>query len=176
MGERDCVAIRRLKPFQGSLRPCADLIRGLTTRTAIAPEHPIRVAFPDFWGCQTLVVPVVPLAQVLRNLRAVTESGELAGFPGPEQGADEDKRKRPLAEDAGKRGRALAAGFGQGQIGPAGVLAGDTPLGLAVANDHNLAPHDPVLDVAELGEIGVDAAGAFDLRDLGEPPDVSLFT
>src|SRR4051794_7134312 len=75
---REAVAARR------------DVVRRLAARPAVAPQPPVRPLTADVARRDALVLAVVPLAQLLADLGAVADPGELGGVPGAAQRADED--------------------------------------------------------------------------------------
>src|SRR5262249_2884134 len=95
---------------------------------------------------QSLVFTVVPLAQVVDDLRAVTEARQLARLPSPAQRAAQHQRKRPTLQRAAQRPYTPPPVLGQRQVGAPGVLSRQAPPGLAVAHQHDprlLPPRPP---------------------------------
>ena len=75
------------EPRQHAVRAGAHLSRLLAARAAVPPQVPAGWSLTDLRRGQALVVAVVPLAQVLADLRPIAESGQLAGLARPPQRA-----------------------------------------------------------------------------------------
>ena len=98
-----------------------DGFRRFAAGAAVAPELPAGIDLADLRRGQSLVVAVVPLAQVLANQRALAESDALAGVAGAQQRAGQDQVVLVAADVVGHRvGLALALGR-QRNVGVAGV-------------------------------------------------------
>jgi hypothetical protein len=66
------------------------------------------------------------------------EAGQPAGLDGPPERARDDAREVTAGEPSSEPLRLLASRFGKRDVGRAGVLATDRPLGLAMPNEHDL--------------------------------------
>src|SRR6516164_1675544 len=126
------VAFDRTHPAHDAVGPRANLARRLSSGTAVTEELPVRTLHTGFSRAAAFILAIVPLDQVGIDLGYTAKSGQLAGASRALQGTGEDLGKsqstQPLAEGAG----ITFAAFGQGQVGPAGVLPGQAPGGLAV--------------------------------------------
>src|SRR5215472_18380166 len=74
--------------------PCADLLRTLAARTAVAKDHPRGLPGMDLLRGKPLVVTVVPFRQVRIGLGALSQARELAGLARPLQRARQHEFKR----------------------------------------------------------------------------------
>src|SRR5208282_869265 len=125
------VAFDRAHSAHDAVGPRADLARRLSSGAAVTEQLPVRALHMDLSGAAALILAIVPLDQVGIDLGRTAKPGQLAGSPRALQGAGEDLGKsesaQPLTEGAG----IAFAAFGQGQVGPTGVLPRETPGGLA---------------------------------------------
>src|SRR6202007_1442498 len=85
-----------------------------------------------------LVLAVVPLGQVLTELRDIAEAGEPAGLEAALQRAGQHVGELPALEEGGERRRLPAAPLRQRHVRPARVTALDRPLGITVKDEDNL--------------------------------------
>ena len=138
MREQGDVAVGRGRPLDHPVRARADLLRGLAAGHAVLPQQPARPLLPDVDGAAALIGAVVPFQQVVGQLDLVAIAGELAGIQGADQRAGQHQGEFPAGQVAAERPCALPALLGQRQIGAAGVLAGQAPLGLAVTEQPDL--------------------------------------
>src|SRR5262249_6283581 len=104
-----------------------DLRGGLAAGAAVAEEVPIRALGVDVLARAALVAPVVPLEQIRVDLGQIAEAGPLAGVGRALERAGEDPGELASLEATAQRIGRARAGLGQGQIGQAGVLAGQGP-------------------------------------------------
>src|SRR5579864_655151 len=139
VGEGQRVPAGVAQPPQHPVRPCADLGRLLSPGTAVAPKIPVGVRFTDLRCREALVLAVVPLVQVIAQLRDLAIAGQRTGFAGAEQRTAQHHRVVTTGQLAAQRPGSLASRLDERQVGVAGVPAGGTPLGLAVADDHDFA-------------------------------------
>src|SRR4051794_8997647 len=68
------------RPLERAVGALADVVDGLTAGEAVAPDLPVRALGADLLRRLALDVAVVPLHQVVVELRAVAEAGELGGL------------------------------------------------------------------------------------------------
>src|SRR5271169_1393213 len=126
------VTFDRTHPAHDAVGPRANLARRLSSGTAVTEELPVRALCMDFSRSAAFILAIVPLDQVGIDLGRTAKPGQLAGSSRALQGTGEDSGKsqsaQPLAEGAG----IAFAAFGQGQVGPAGMLPGEAPGGLTV--------------------------------------------
>src|SRR5208282_2480355 len=126
------VAFDRAHPAHDAIGPRADLARRLSSGTAVTEELPVRALGMDLSRAAALILAVIPFDQVGIDLSRVAKARQLTGPHRALQGAGEDLGKsqsaQPLTEGAG----IAFAAFGQGKVGPAGVLPGEAPGGFAV--------------------------------------------
>ena len=137
MGEQRDVASNTPEALQHPVHTGGNVLRGLAVGDAVAPQQPPGPITPNVDGPKTLVVPVVPLAEVLGHDDGSTEAGESTGLQRPGHGAGEHQREGVRLEPRAKEARLVATAFGQWDVGAAGVLPGQRPLGLAVAHEHD---------------------------------------
>src|ERR1035441_70403 len=140
----------------------ADLGRALASGAAGAPQIPVGALDPDLPGCQSLVLAVVPLEQILANLRLRAQPAQLACFACTPGRAHEHTREAQPAQTAGQRPRRLTATVGQRNIGTTGVAPVAAPLGLGVAHQEDLSGAE-VLD-AHPGPGGAAGSSTITLR------------
>src|SRR5690242_7564105 len=75
--EEDHVATRLARLGDHPVGPRAHVGRGLPVGGAVAPQAPARVALMDLGGGDALIVAVIPLAEVVADLRPLPEPGQL---------------------------------------------------------------------------------------------------
>src|SRR5262249_32853954 len=138
MGEEQDIPCRGERALDDLVRARPDLRRGLAARDAVAPQRPPGTVDPDVDGAKPLVVPVVPLEQVVSGLALVAEAGEATGVRSTREGAGEHEGKLPACEPAAREVGLRAAFVGQGDVGATGVTAELGPLGLTVTNENDL--------------------------------------
>ena len=98
MGEQQRVAVRRQRALDHAVGARADLLQRLAAGDARRATRPSRGALADLLGGEALVVAVVALAQVLVDLGAVAEPGQLGGLAGALQRAREHERELAAGE------------------------------------------------------------------------------
>src|SRR5215467_3475246 len=112
--------------------PGPDLRGRLAVGAAVAEEVPVRALGVDVLARAPFVAPVVPLEQICIDLGQIAEAGPLAGVGRALKRAGEDPGELASLEATAQRvGLALAC-LGQGQVGQARVLAGQSPGRLTV--------------------------------------------
>src|SRR4029079_17208544 len=98
--------------------------------------RPVRHLGPDLGGGAALVLAVVPLGEVVGDLAAVAEAGELARLLRTSARAGEDQREVDAGEAARERPRLVASTRGERDVRVRGVAPGAAPLRVAVAHEH----------------------------------------
>ncbi len=111
---------------------------GLAARDAVGPERPAGPFDADVDGAAALVVPVVPLEEVVGGLTSIAEPGEPAGLAGPRERARQDERKGAPSEPAARELGLRTTLLGEGDVGASGVSPEPRPLGLAVTHENDL--------------------------------------
>lgn len=139
MPEDQGVADRIARPLDDAVSTNPHLRCGLAARCAVPPEQPAGAIPTNVSRRASLVVAVVPLAQVVGQLGGKTR--ELRRTPCALQRGRQDERKRMRSKNRSQASRALLASRGQRQICPARVLSGHAPLGLAVPDQPDLLTH-----------------------------------
>src|SRR5690348_10311508 len=143
--QRDVAAWQQgYDPGQEPADPVGDLLDALAGVLRVAADHAVTPQVPagpgllDLRRGQPLVPAVIPFPQVGLGL-GVAEPGEGGGRDRAPRGAGEDGHDVPAGEHGSQRlGGFLALG-GERDVGPAGVLAGLAPLGLAVPEQDQVA-------------------------------------
>ena len=133
-GEQNRIAIEASQAGNHSVRASLDLCDAFTARATVAEQLPVGPLVMDLLAGESFVVAVVPFNQVGVDLRLRPEPRQFASRSCAEQGAGEDPGDReighPLPETAG----VPLAARGERQVGFAGVLPRQAPLGLAMAS------------------------------------------
>ena len=119
------------------LGPSVDLRRCLAAGTAVLVDLPVGVRLVNLLRGQAFVATVVDLSQQWRDARLV-EAGELGRASGPLERARVHGVERDAGEPATDGCGLLFAARGEGQVGDAGVLTREAPLGLAVTGEVDL--------------------------------------
>jgi hypothetical protein len=104
VGEGEHVAFGGVDALQQPVDPDSDLRRRLPAGTALRPKVPVGAGLVDLRGGQSLVLAVVPLVQVVGELRGGAKATQLAGLARPQQRAAQDQR----VADAGQGVRGAA--------------------------------------------------------------------
>jgi len=134
-GKRQDVAVEFMHAGEEAVGPIGHVARRFAAGAAVAEQLPARSLLQDVGGRPALIAAVVPLHQIGIDDRAGPEAGQRTRLRGAHQGAgdnlDEGKAAQPLAELAG----VLLAALVQRHVGPAGVPAGVSPGGVAVAGE-----------------------------------------
>src|SRR5215468_524592 len=138
VGEQNDVAGGAADSRDDAIDARADLRWRLAARTAVAKEHPVRLLVMDLLGRESLVLAVVPLVQIGLDRRAGAEAGELTRLAGPSQRARQHELKSLLGQRGPEASGDRAPVLGERDVGHAGVLPGQAPFGLAVANHVDL--------------------------------------
>jgi hypothetical protein len=148
VGEQEGVAFGLAGAGDDAGGAFTDLFDGFAVGDAVAPEVPAWAGLADVGGAFAFVVAVVPLHQVGVEEGAVTEAGKACGFAGAEQGACQDELEVDLRETGRELAGAVFAFFGQGEVGVAGVGAGEAPGGFPVADEPEFFLHATILAVS----------------------------
>src|SRR5919198_1363441 len=136
-GAAGVVYVDRLDAGEYPVGPDGQIVQGLAAGEAALPRRPARPLLPDVGGGEAVVGAVVPLHQIGLEFGLVAVAGQPGGLQRPFQRADQDESE-PFPGQPGTEPLGLAAPpVGEGDVGPAGVLAGGGPLPLAVAGGGN---------------------------------------
>ena len=141
MGEDQRVAVGRQRALDHAVGAGGELLERLAAGAVVAPHVPARALDADLLRGPPLVDAVVALPQVGVGLGAVAEAGQLGGAAGALHRRAEHERELAPGEPRRDLARLRLALGQQRQVGGAGVLAGAAPLGLAVADEDDLAAH-----------------------------------
>jgi hypothetical protein len=127
-------ALHSLEQVDEGTRPRIDLLRGLSSWTAVPEELPIRPGPVDLHRWQALVLAVVELAEKGRHSR-VGEARQLCRAPGPLHVAGVDSGEVDTAQQLAQAPRLTLPLGEERQVGVRGVLTRSRPLGGAVAGE-----------------------------------------
>ena len=133
------VALGRQRALDHAVGARADRRQRLAAREAVAPDVPARDGLADLLGGEPLVLAVLALAQVVVGLGAVAVAGQLGGSARALQRRGEHERELAAGQPLGDRARLRLALLREREVGVAGVAHRAAPLGLAVADDDELA-------------------------------------
>ena len=122
------------QPCDESVGPNDDVGGRFTAGATVAPDVPTRMVPLDISGAPALEVAVVPFRQVRPDLAARSQTGEIAGLPSAQAGADEHARDSHRLESDNKAPRLFFADGREGKVRQPRVLASQGPSGLTVAN------------------------------------------
>src|SRR2546429_2684259 len=103
------------------------------------PHGPSGTLLADLRRGTSFVLAVIPLLEVVVGLDPVAVAGEAARLDRARERGGQHGRERAAGEDTADRRGLLAPGRAQRHVAAAGVLAGRRPLGLAVADEPQLA-------------------------------------
>src|SRR3954454_12022065 len=130
--EQRYVAVCGVGPCDHAIDAGADLFRRFAARTPVAEDQPARPRLMDLRGRDAFVLAVIPLHQVGLDDGVIAEPDQLAGLAGGLHRADEDDSKALFGQDGTQSLSETPPVVGQRDVGRAGVLAAEAPLGLAV--------------------------------------------
>lgn len=131
-GKKQNPGLRGSHPGQHAVTARADLLGGLAAGAAVAEELPIGTHGVNLIRSEAFVFTVIPFEQVRIDIGDGAEAGELARAPRALQWACKNQFEIQSGQPLSQRTGVLLAVFGQGQIGPPRVLAGETPRRFAV--------------------------------------------
>lgn len=134
MPEREHRSAARRRELDERARALVNLRGRLTAGAAVAVEVPARAALLDLRAREALVRAVVELFQERSDGR-VREAGDLSRLERALQRAAVDAVRSDRLELRLQVDRVLQAARGQRQVGAAGVLTAEAPLGLAVTDE-----------------------------------------
>jgi len=137
--EQEHVAPGRHRPRDDPLGAARHRLDRLAARHPAAPDRPALPLAPDLGGGAPLVRAVVPLDEIVVGLRLGSVSGQPAGLAGARERAREHQREGSAAQHPAQGRRRSRARLGEREVGAARVSPGAAPLGLAVADDPDLA-------------------------------------
>ena len=140
MGKEQHVAIdaRVQTTLDDPVGPHADLLDRLAPRHGPVQIAPVGDLRADVGRRPTLELAVIPLAEVRIDER-VGEPRQSGGLRGSRARAREDERERVAGEPAGERLGLSPPDVGQRDVAAPGMAPGRRPLGLAVADEPDLA-------------------------------------
>src|SRR5436190_970816 len=138
VAERDRVAVGGADLRHDPIGAQADVGGGLAIRAAVTPQAPARPPRLDLERRDALVVAVVPLTEVVADLRPLGEAGELAGLDRAAKRAREDEREGASSKARGEGRGAPPAFSGQWEVRATGVSPACAPLGFAMTGEHHL--------------------------------------
>ena len=138
VGEDDRVAVHPAQVGDDAVGARADPRGVLAVRAAVVPEPPARVALADLGRRESLVLAVVPLAQLVVDLAGPRTRRAARVSTARESGLESTSSNVPRAQlrrraGARPRGRRRSAGGRS-----AGVAPVPAPLGLPVADEEDL--------------------------------------
>ena len=141
MGEQQRVAVGGERALDHAVGAGGELLERLAVRDVVAPDVPARALDADVLRGAALVVAVLALAQVVVGLGASPKPASSAVRRARCSGeVRTSANSRPSSLGATARGLPLAL-LGEREVGEAGVAPGAAPLGLAVADEDDLAAH-----------------------------------
>ena len=143
MGEDQHVAVGGERAFDHAIGARGERVERLAAGDVVAPHVPAWALDADLLRLPPLVLAVVALAQIVVELGAVAEAGELRGATGALHGRGEHERELAPGELRDDGERLFLALWEQRQVSGSGVLSGAAPLGLAVADEDDLAHNLP---------------------------------
>ena len=141
MGEERDISSQRPKAKNEPISASGDLRGRFTVRAAVAEEIPVRSRLQNVRGELTFVVAIVPLRQVRFDFGRGSQPGQFTRSSGALPRAGQHPIKPDVPEAMSKFPRPVLARRSQGNIGAAGVPAGERPFGLAVSNEVNAREH-----------------------------------
>ena len=138
VGEEDDIVIDRLGAGDDPVATLGHLVGGLPSGSRAGEDGPGRVLLADLLGGDPLVLAVVPLGEVVRDLCAIKESGQLAGALRAGPGTAEDELEIPVGEFLLKRGSLTLPLGGERDVAEGSVASVLAPLGFTVADEDDL--------------------------------------
>lgn len=138
-GKNQDVALERPKPRHDPIGPLGDLQDGLAAGAPVAEELPLRALSMDLRECPPFVMTVIPLDQLLVERCEAGKAGELTGSERPPERAREHVIEVQVFESGVERASLFLAVGRERKIGKPGVLARDTPSGLSVPHEIDIA-------------------------------------
>ena len=114
------------------------LVNGLTIWTRMGPDGPIRHFFPDLFCGYSLVITVVPFAQIIAQFYSIFQASQMGGFQGTLQRATDDCLELHIIKNRTKKLGLRSASLSQRYIGPASMPAIPGPLCFPVSNEIDL--------------------------------------
>src|SRR4051812_19796798 len=131
-GKDQHVAAGGPDPLDHPVGASADGGRVLAAGTTVAEQVPVGTITVNIVGFYPLVLAVIPFDRIRHDLGLVAEPSQLAGAASALQRAGENLDEAEPFETAGQLAGVALAMRGQRNVGYAGMLAGQAPLGLAV--------------------------------------------
>ena len=138
VGKKNGVVVQRTQTGDDTVAACRHLVGGLSSRGRGIKDSPSGFGLADLLGGDSLILAVVPLGEIVGDLGAIEEPGQLTGALCAGTGTAEDELEVPVGEFFLKRGSLSLALERQGNVGEGSVLAVLAPLGFTVADEDNL--------------------------------------
>src|SRR5512138_3899733 len=134
MPEERNVTVDRPDVSDQAIDSRAHLGRAFSAGTSVPKDQPVWCARADLRWRESLVLAVIPLAQVGFERGERTEARQVACLACTTQRTDEDSIEVLLRQHRSEKPGGGSPVIRQCDIGGAGVLSTDTPLRLAVTN------------------------------------------
>ena len=138
VGKQEHIILNVLEPLDQSITTIRHLIGSFPSGSRTGENRPRRILPADLLGRDPLLVSVIPLGEVIRDLRLVSVTGQLAGPHGPLPGTAEHELKVPSRELRLQRGGLSLALEREGNIAEGSVPTILAPFGFTVADENNL--------------------------------------
>jgi hypothetical protein len=135
MGEESDTTACFANPSDHPIRSCRNLVRCFPARTPILEDHPSRSLPVDLGRFQPLIGAVIPLPEIGIDLHPFAETGQFTGLKRALKGTGENQGELLFCQVGPETLGSPTAVFGEWDVGIARVLAGETPLRLAMANE-----------------------------------------
>jgi hypothetical protein len=138
-GKNQDFALQRPKPRYDPIGALGDLQDGLAAGAPVAEELPLRALSMDLCECPPFVMTVIPLDQVPVERCEAAKAGEFTGSERPPERTREHVIELQVFESGAERASLFLAMGCERKIGKPGVLARDTPSGLSVPHEIDIA-------------------------------------
>jgi hypothetical protein len=138
-GKNQDIPLERPKPRHDLIGPLGDLQDGLAAGAPVAEELPLRALSMDICKCPPFVMAVIPLDQLPVERCEAGKAGELTGSERPPERTREHVIELQVFESGAERASLLLTVRRECKIGKPGVLARDTPSGLSVPHEIDIA-------------------------------------
>src|SRR5262245_26494037 len=125
--KQEHIAVDLTQALDHRVGPRRHLIRRFAAGAAMDEKVPVRTLLTDLGRAQTFVLAVIPFEQIRIELGDVLVSGERAGAGSTLQWARVDLDERQPPEPFAEPACVLFTARSQGQVGPTGMLARQTP-------------------------------------------------
>lgn len=138
MGEEENIISDRLGPGNDPVTALGNLLCGITIRSWMGEDRPVRILLADFLGGNPFIVAIVPLGQILGDFRPIAKSSELTGPASPLVGTAEHHLEVPVGESRLERRRLALSLCCQGNFAVGSMSAVLAPLGFTVTDKNDL--------------------------------------